>query len=95
MNEIENRKQNKITLNRKLKPIILEAILEIYNAGNQRISARMVKEKCIKIDSSIPWSGRLPAICNAMRNSNLGGEKIAGEDRDFMHFTIEFPKAKI
>jgi hypothetical protein len=43
---------------------------------------------CTSIDSNIFWSGRIPAICNGMRNTLDCGFKIISEDRDFGNFTI-------
>jgi hypothetical protein len=73
-----------------LQPIILQAIKEIYLNGNHQMTARMVRNQCILIDNNIPWNGRLPAICNSMRNSIECGGRIIGEDRDFLGFTIAF-----
>jgi len=76
--------------NNPLKPIILRAILNIYQNGNQEISARMVKTECVDIDNSILWNNRLPAICNTMRSALDCGGKIKGEDRNFNDFTVTF-----
>ena len=73
-----------------LKPIILSAILKIYQNGKNEISARMVKIECAKIDNTIIWNNRIPAICSAMRNSLDCGGRILGENRDFNGFTITF-----
>ncbi len=73
-----------------LKPIILSAILNIYQNGNNEISAQMVKIECAEIDNTIIWNNRIPAICSAMRNSLDCGGRIIGEDRDFNGFTITF-----
>jgi hypothetical protein len=73
-----------------LKPIILSAILNIYQNGNNEITAQMVKIECAKIDNTIIWNNRIPAICSAMRNSLECGGRILGENRDFNGFTITF-----
>lgn len=73
-----------------LRPIILRAILNIYQNGINEISAQMVKIECVYIDNNIPWNNRLPAICNAMRKSVECGGRVIGEDRDFNGFTITF-----
>ena len=76
--------------NNPLKPIILRAILNIYQNGNNEISAQMVKIECAKIDNTIIWNNRIPAICSAMRNSLECGGRTLGENRDFNGFTITF-----
>jgi hypothetical protein len=73
-----------------LQPIILQAIKDIYLNGNHQMTARMVRNQCILIDNNKPWDGRLPAICNTIRNSIECGGIIIGEDRDFLGFTISF-----
>jgi cytoplasmic iron level regulating protein YaaA (DUF328/UPF0246 family) len=73
-----------------LQPIILQAIKDIYLKGDHQMTARMVRNQCISTDNNIPWGGRLPAICNAMRNSIGCGGRIIGEDRDYLDFTIAF-----
>lgn len=73
-----------------LRPIILRAILKIYQNGNNEISAQMVKTECAEIDNTIIWNNRIPAICNSMRNSLECGGRILGENRDFNGFTITF-----
>jgi cytoplasmic iron level regulating protein YaaA (DUF328/UPF0246 family) len=73
-----------------LRPIILRAILNIYQNGNNQISAQMVKIECGFIENTISWNNRIPAICNAMRNSLDCGGRISGENRDFNGFTIAF-----
>jgi hypothetical protein len=73
-----------------LKPIILSAILNIYQNGNNEITAQMVKIECAEIDNTIIWNNRIPAICSAMRNSLDCGGRIIGENRDFNGFTITF-----
>ena len=82
-NKIEN-------ANGDLQPIILQAIMDIYLNGNHQMTARMVKVQCIILDANRPWNKRLPAICNAMRNSIECGGVIVGEDRNFNDFTIAF-----
>ncbi len=73
-----------------LQPIILQAIKNIYLMGNHQMTASMIRNQCILIDNNKPWGGRLPAICNAMRNAIQCGGRIIGEDRDFNDFTIAF-----
>lgn len=73
-----------------LQPTILMAILLLYQNGNNQMSARSVRQECFNLNNEILWDERLPAICNAMRNTvNCGGE-IIGENRDFLDFTISF-----
>lgn len=72
----------------KLQPTILTAILNIYNRGLHHITAREVKEECKIIDNSVPWDGRIPAICNAMRNTTECGFSIIGKDINSNDFTI-------
>ena len=74
----------------RLKPIILRAILKIYQNGKNEISAQMVRNECSIIDNDINWNNRLPAICNIMRKTLDCGGRIKGEDRDFNNFTIFF-----
>ena len=74
----------------KLQPQILTAIDSIVKSGIFEITANMVRERCISINSNIHWSGRTPAICNAMRNSLACGAVIITEDRNFGDFTILF-----
>ena len=82
---------NKIAnANNALKPIILQAIKDIYLNGNHQMTARMVKNKCIILDANILWNEKNPAICNSMRNAIECGGRIVGEDRDFNDFTITF-----
>jgi hypothetical protein len=73
-----------------LQPIILQAIKDIYLNGNHQMTAIMVRNQCILIDNTKPWSGRLPAICNAMRNSIGCGGIIIGLNVDSVNFTIAF-----
>ena len=73
-----------------LQPIILQAIKDIYLNGNHHMTARMVRNQCILIDNTKPWNGRLPAICNAMRNSIGCGGVIIGLNVDSVNFTIAF-----
>lgn len=72
----------------KLQPNIIKAINALVNRGKYRITANMVKDECLTIDSNIQWSGRIPAICNGMRNTLDCGFKIISENRDFGNFTI-------
>jgi len=71
-----------------LKPTILSAILKLYKKGKLQISAKELKEECNVLDSTKDWNGRLPAICNGMRNVIDCGWRIITEDRDFNGFTI-------
>ena len=73
-----------------LRPIILRAILNIYQNGNNEISAKMVKIECGIIDNTVIWDNKIPAICSGMRNTLECGGRIKGEDRDFNGFTIAF-----
>jgi hypothetical protein len=73
-----------------LQPTILRAIKEIYKNGKHQMTAIMVINHCITINNSIPWKGRLAAICGAMRNAIKCGGRIIDEDRDFNGFTIAF-----
>lgn len=74
----------------KLRPIILEAILNLNQSGKLQISAIEVREECFKIDNNIPWDVRIPAICSAMRKAIECGGRIVGENRDCHDFTISF-----
>jgi len=74
----------------KLQPQILKAIDSIVKNGVYEMTANMVKDRCIYMNSSVNWSGRLPAICNGMRNTSACGAIIISEDRDFGGFTIRF-----
>ena len=73
-----------------LQPIVLQVIKDIYLNGNNQMTASMVKDHCMNIAPNTTWNGRVPAICNAMRNSIQCGGRIIGEDRDFLDFTIAF-----
>jgi hypothetical protein len=91
MNNIENCLQNKIaTSNNKLQPTIYKAILNLYRKGFLQITARMVKEECIKIDINIDWNNRLKAICNSMERIIECGVRIISENRPHNDFTISF-----
>ena len=87
----------------KLQPQILKAIDSLVKNGLHEITATMVRDTCASINPSINWSGRLPAICNGMRNTSSCGSIIISDDRDFGGFTIGFetvetqivPKPKI
>lgn len=88
----------------KLQPTILTAILNVYNRGLRLIKARDVREECKKINNSVPWDGRIPAICNAMRNATECGGSIIGSDVNSNEFSIsldnnitntELPKEQI
>ena len=76
--------------NNSLRPIILRAILNIFQNGNNEISANMVKIECGIINKTVLWNNKIPAICSGMRNVLDCGGKIIGEDRDFNGFTIAF-----
>ena len=82
--------QNIALANGVLQPTILQAILNLFDRGNNRMTARMVKDECIVINNAQNWNMRLPAICNAMRNAINCGGRIVSENRDFMGFEIEF-----
>lgn len=73
-----------------LRPIILRAILNIYQNGNNEISANMVKIECGIIDKTVLWNNKIPAICSGMRNVLDCGGIMIGEDRDFNGFKIIF-----
>ena len=74
----------------KLQPVILKAILDLLKNDVHIHTVRLIKTKCLELKSDVNWDGRLPAICNAMRNAIKCGGKIISEDRDFLDFTIEF-----
>ncbi|MGL2999401.1 hypothetical protein [Flavobacterium sp. RSSB_23] len=91
MNEIEICLQNKITIaNGVIQPIILQAILNLYQQGNHQMTAKMVQNHCLILDNITLWNQRIPAICNSMRNATECGGIIIGEDRNFNDFTIAF-----
>jgi len=73
-----------------LQPTVLRAILNLYQEGQQQMTARQVKDKCYQLDNTRYWDGRLPAICNAMRNATECGGQVVGADGDFLEFTISF-----
>ena len=54
------------------------------------MTARDVKEECLRLDNTIQWDDRLPAICNAMRKATECGGLIVGEDCDKNQFAIAF-----
>lgn len=74
----------------KLQSQILTAIDSFVKNGIDEITANMVRDRCFSINPNIHWSGRIPAICNGMRNSLACGAVIISEDRDFGDFTILF-----
>lgn len=74
----------------KLQPQILSVINSFLENDIFEITANMVKDKCFSINSNINWSGRIPAICNGMRNSLACGAIVISENRDFGGFTIKF-----
>lgn len=91
MNNIENCLQNKIaTSNNKLQPTIFRAILNLFKKGFSQITARMVKEECIKIDQNTDWNQRLNAICNSMERTIECGVRIISENKPHNDFTISF-----
>jgi hypothetical protein len=91
MNDIELCLQNKIvSSNNKLQPTIFKSILNLYQKGFLQITARMVKEECIKIDQNINWNQRLNAICNSMEKTIECGVRIISENRPHNNFTIVF-----
>lgn len=89
---MKNNCLSKLALNAsgKLQPQILEAIASFVNNEIYEINANMVRDRCISMNSTVNWSGRLPAICNGMRNTSACGAIITSEDRDFGGFTIRF-----
>lgn len=91
MNKIELCLKNKITSsNNKLQPTIFKAILNLYKKDFVQITARMVKEECIKIDQNNDWPQRLRAICNSMGRTIDCGFRIISENKPHMDFTITF-----
>ncbi len=74
----------------KLQPQIINVINSLLENGNYEISAFMVRDACFSINSNINWSGRIPAICNGMRNTMTCSTIIISENRDFGGFTIKF-----
>ena len=74
----------------RLAPTILKAILCLYLENREVITAHSVKEKCMIIDNNVDWAGRIPAICNSMRNTVECGATIVSEDRDHNEFSIKF-----
>ncbi len=91
-------KEARNSANTKLAPFIFRSILDLYQQGHYEINADMVKSKCMQIERSTNWNGRIPAICNAMRNSvyyvnqRFDGSlaKISSENRDHNGFSIKF-----
>jgi hypothetical protein len=77
-----------------LQPTIMKAIKLLYQEWNSIITARMISSKCFEINNNVNWSARLPAICNAMRNTLECGGLINGEDRDYMGLTISYSKTQ-
>lgn len=73
-----------------LQPIILRAILNLYQRGHSKMTTNEVKAECNLLDNTKNWEGRVPAISNAMRNAVNCNGRIVGEDRDFLNFTIAF-----
>ncbi len=75
----------------KLQPYIYSSIFDLYCEGEIKVSANMVKDKCNLLKPGTPWAGRIPAICNSMRNVVLDcGATIISDNRDFGDFTIMF-----
>jgi cytoplasmic iron level regulating protein YaaA (DUF328/UPF0246 family) len=91
MNCIENKIKN---ASGPLKPTILSAILKLQQKGKLQITAKEVKNECYVLDSTKNWNGRLPAICNGMRNVAFCGWVIISEDRDFNDFMIALDRHK-
>lgn len=79
-----------ITSSGKLQPFIYTSIFELYCQGEIKVSANMVRDKCNSLNPKTPWAGRIPAICNSMRNVLDCGASIISDDRDFGDFTIMF-----
>ena len=77
-----------VNANGPLKPVILNAILNLYKKGIHKVSARELKVECYDLDSTKDLNARLPAICNGMRNVIECGWIIISEDRNFNEFTI-------
>jgi hypothetical protein len=73
-----------------LKPIILQAILDLFKEGKQVMTLKMVRQRCILLDSKFPKTSHQAAIATSMRNAIKCGGRIIGEDRDFNDFTISF-----
>ena len=91
MNEIEICLQNKIDIaNGVLQPSILQAILNLYHRGYSQLTTRMLQNECFEINQNVPWNKRIPAICNAMRNTIECGSIIVGENKNNIGFTIAF-----
>lgn len=83
--------QNLITKSTgKLQPSILTAIKSLLENGVYTQSAEMVREKCSATNPNISWHARIPAICNAMRNTTKCGAIIISEDKPHNNFTIKF-----
>jgi hypothetical protein len=77
----------------KLQPYIYSAIFELYSKGEIKVSANMVRDKCNSLNPETPWAGRIPAICNSMRNLLDCGATIISDNRDFGNFSIIFSGA--
>jgi len=73
-----------------LQPTVLQAILNLYQRGQHQMTARQVNAECYQLDNTRHWDGRLPAICNAMRNATECGGHIIGDNTDRLDFTIAF-----
>jgi hypothetical protein len=73
-----------------LQPQIIRAIESIVNNGVNKITANMVRDRCLLLNPNRPWPNRIAAICNGMRNSATCGAIIVSDDRDFGDFTISF-----
>lgn len=73
-----------------LKPIILQAILDLFKKGKQVMTLKMIRQRCILLDSKFPRTSHQAAIATSMRNAIKCGGRIIGENRDFNDFTISF-----
>jgi hypothetical protein len=73
-----------------LKPIILQAILDLFKEGKQVMTLKLVRQRCILLDSKFPKNSHQAAIATSMRNAIKCGGRIVGENRDFNDFTIAF-----
>jgi hypothetical protein len=73
-----------------LKPIILQAILDLFKEGKQVMSLKMVRQRCILLDSKFPRTSHQAALATSMRNAIKCGGRIVGENRDSNDFTIAF-----
>jgi hypothetical protein len=79
----------------KLQPLILTAIKSLLQDGEYTQSAELLKKRCITMYPKTNWKARIPAICNAMRNTSNCGSIIITEDKDHNNFTIQFSSSTI